>query len=79
MLPELKFKVAFPGFGTIELKGECVGKEESFQEVTIRFVPSEPCEDKSGLVIKLLHNGDCYTQELRPLTKEEAFEGMGIA
>jgi len=79
MLPELKFRVVFPGFGSIELEGECIGNENTFHEVIIKFIPSETCEDQSGMLVKLRRNGNCYTKELETITIEEPFDGIGIA
>jgi hypothetical protein len=78
MLPELKLKYAFPGFGSIELQGACRVKEDHFHEVTIKFVPSETCQDKEGVLIKITRTGDCYVEEIKPLTAED-FEVTGIA
>jgi hypothetical protein len=79
MSPELKFKMDFPGFGSVDLVGKCSGKENNFNEVIIKFVPSTPCKDNNGLVIRLCRNGDCIVQELKPLIDEEVFEGDGVA
>ncbi len=78
MLPELKLKFAFPGFGSIELEGVSA-EANHIREVSIKFIPSEPCKDKNGWMIKLSRNGDCFVHELKPLPKEEAYEGIGIA
>ncbi len=79
MLPELKLKFAFPGFGRIEVSGDCVGNEETFQAVIIRFTPEQSCQDNNGILITLRRNGNCYTQEVKMLTEEEDFEGIGVA
>jgi hypothetical protein len=79
MLPELKFKVAFPGFGSIELEGHSNGNQNTLNEVSIKFVPNTPCKNQNGWLIKLSRNGDCFVQEMKPLLAEEEFEGIGVA
>ena len=79
MLPELKLKFAFPGFGQIEIVGEIIGTDENFRSVSIKFTPAEPCEEKQGVLITLRRNGNCFTQEIKALTEEADFEGIGVA
>jgi hypothetical protein len=78
MVPELKFKCAFPGFGSIELVGEFSAAKNNFHQVTIKFIPSESCEEKMGLLIKLTRTGNCFVHELKPLSEED-FEVTGVA
>ena len=79
MVPELKFSVDFPGFGSLELGGESIGKENNFHEVSIKFIPSNSGIEHGGLVIKICRNGNCFVQELKPVISEDIFDGVGIA
>ena len=79
MLPELKLKLALPGFGRIELLGENFGNEEIFQEISIRFIPSGPWKDNHGVLIVLRRNGKCLMREIKTPSSEESFEGIGVS
>ena len=77
MFPDMRLKLDFPGFGSIEIVGE--GAEgKRVQELTIKFIPTHCVKDNHGWVIRLSRDGDCYVQEMKPY-KEENYDGMGIS
>jgi hypothetical protein len=78
MLPDLKLKIDFPGFGSIEVEGDCC-EVKNFQQVLVKFTPNNLRKDINGLVIQICRDGNCYVQELKPLSNEEAFDGIGLS
>lgn len=77
MLPDVKLRVEFPGFGSLEVEGECCGVK-NVQEISIKFTPCNSEMDTNGWMIRICRNGNCDVQEMKPQEDEEEI-GVGVS